>query len=116
MMPRSQHLDGGKTYRLHLPAPIPAKDFWSLVVYDSQTRSMLQTDQRFPSLSSQNADLIVNSDASVDVYFSPEPPLDEADQLGADRSRQGMVYRFAPVWTPRAVVRQVRGDQERLSW
>jgi hypothetical protein len=44
-----QYLDGGKTYRLHLPAHIPAKDFWSVLIYDPQTRSMLQTDQRFPS-------------------------------------------------------------------
>jgi hypothetical protein len=69
-----RYLDGGKTYRLHLPAPIPAKDFWSVIVHDPQTRSMLQTDQRFPSLSSQKEDIIVNPDSSVDVYFGPEPP------------------------------------------
>lgn len=69
-----QYLDGGKSYRLHLPEPIPAKDFWSVLVYDPQTRSMLQTDQHFPSLSSQKEDIIVNPDASVDVYFGPEPP------------------------------------------
>jgi hypothetical protein len=69
-----QHLDGAKTYRLHLPPNIPAKDFWSLLVYDSQTRSMLQTDQRFPSTGSQIKDLSVNPDTSVDVYFGPEPP------------------------------------------
>jgi hypothetical protein len=68
------YLDGAKTYRLHLPAGIPAKDFWSVLVYDPQTRSMLQTDQQFPSLSSQKADIAVNPDTSVDVYFGPEPP------------------------------------------
>ena len=68
------YLDGAKTYRLHLPPRIPAKDFWSLVVYDPQTRSMLQTDQRFPSISSQKPGVIVNRDSSVDVYFGPEPP------------------------------------------
>jgi hypothetical protein len=68
------YLDGGKTYRLHLPPNIPVKNFWSLVVYDSQTRSMLQTDQQFPSLSSQKEDITVNPDTSVDVYFGPEPP------------------------------------------
>ena len=46
-----------------------------MVVYDSQTRSMLQTDQRFPSVSSQKEDLFVDSDSSVDVYFGPEPPV-----------------------------------------
>ncbi len=44
--------DGGKTYRLHLPPNIPAEKFWSLVLYDNQTRSMLQTDQQFPSIGS----------------------------------------------------------------
>jgi hypothetical protein len=68
-----QYLDGAKRYRLHLPPGIPAKNFWSILVYDPQTRSMLQTDQRFPSVSSQKADVIVNSDTSVDVYFGPEP-------------------------------------------
>lgn len=69
-----RYLDGGKAYRLHLPPNIPAKDFWSVVVYDPQTRSFLQTDQQFPSMSSQKKDLIVKRDTSVDVYFGPEPP------------------------------------------
>lgn len=68
------YLDGAKTYRLHLPPNIPVKDFWSVLVYDPQTRSMLQTDQQFPSTSSQKESLIVNPDTSVDVYFGPEPP------------------------------------------
>ena len=67
------YLDGGKPYRLHLPPNIPAKDFWSVLVYDPQTRSMLQTDQRFPSLSSQSESLVTNPDGSVDIYFGPEP-------------------------------------------
>ena len=35
-------------YRLHIPADVPAKDFWSIVVYDPQTRSELQTSQPLP--------------------------------------------------------------------
>ena len=50
------------------------KDFWSVIVYDNQTRSMVQTDQQFPSVSSQNKDLLVNKDGSVDVYFGPKAP------------------------------------------
>jgi len=69
-----EYLDGGRNYRLHLPGNIPVKNFWSVLVYDPQTRSMLQTDQRFPSLSSQKTGLIINPDTSVDVYFGPEPP------------------------------------------
>ena len=69
-----QYLDGAKSYRLHLPAPIPAKDFWSILVYDPQTRSMLQTDQQFPSVSSQKSDVAINPDASADVFFGPSAP------------------------------------------
>ena len=47
-------LDGAKTYRLRLPKDIPAARFWSLTVYDNQTRSMLQTEQRYPRAGSQS--------------------------------------------------------------
>jgi hypothetical protein len=60
-------LDGGKTYKIHPPPNVPAKDFWSFVVYDNQTRSMLQTDQQFPSIGSQKKELVANPDSSVDV-------------------------------------------------
>jgi hypothetical protein len=71
---KNRPLDGGKTYRLHLPPNIPAKDFWSFVVYDAQTRSMLQTDQQFPSIGSQKKGVVTNADKSVDVYFGPKAP------------------------------------------
>ena len=67
--------DGSKTYKVHLPPNIPAKDFWSCVLYDNQTRSMLQTDQRFPSISSQKKDVVVNPDTSVDLWFGPTAPV-----------------------------------------
>jgi hypothetical protein len=66
---------GDKSYRLNLPRDVPAKDFWSLVVYDPQTRSELQTpDQPFPSINSKIAKLDYNEDGSVDVYFGPKAP------------------------------------------
>jgi hypothetical protein len=68
-------LDGKKTYQIHLPPHIPAKDFWSFTVYDNQTRSLLQTDQQFPAVGSENKGLIVNADNSVDVYFGPKAPV-----------------------------------------
>jgi hypothetical protein len=67
-------LDGSKNYALHLPPGIPVNNFWSVINYDYQTRSMLQTDQKFPMASSQNKGMIVNPDSSVDIYFGPEAP------------------------------------------
>ncbi len=67
-------LDGGKFYRLRLPANVPVKDFWSVILYSNQTRSMIQTDQRFPSVSSQTKGLLKNADGTIDVFFGPKPP------------------------------------------
>jgi hypothetical protein len=66
--------DGAKTYRLNVPANVPAKDFWSVVLYDPQTRSELQTSQPYPSKNSKRNKLAVNADGSVDLYFGPKAP------------------------------------------
>jgi hypothetical protein len=66
-------LNGSKNYKLTLPKNVPAKDFWSIVVYDNQTRSMLQTDHHFPSLNSQRS-VQVNKDGTTDIYFGPKAP------------------------------------------
>jgi hypothetical protein len=71
---KGKGLDGGKKYRLRVEPNMPVKDFWSAIVYDNQTRSMLQTDQDFPQVSSLDKGLVANADGSVDVYFGPTPP------------------------------------------
>lgn len=65
--------DGAKNYKLHVPANVPAKDFWSVLVYDSLSRSMLKTSQKFPSVSLYSGPS-ANADGSVDVYFGPDMP------------------------------------------
>jgi hypothetical protein len=69
--------DGAKTYRITLPKDIPAARFWSLNVYDNQTRSMLQTAQLYPRAGSQeypSPAAEAESDGSTVVYFSPSRP------------------------------------------
>lgn len=68
------YLEGSNNYKLHFPPNVPAQNFWSLIVYDPQTRSMLQTDQQFPSCSSLKKDVVINPDTSVDIYFGPSAP------------------------------------------
>jgi hypothetical protein len=68
------YLDGGKTYKLNIPKDPPAERFWSVVVYDPQTRSMLQTSQTYPSKASWRDEMIVNGDGSIDLYVGPKAP------------------------------------------
>lgn len=69
-----QAFDGSKTYQIHLPPNVPAKDFWSFTLYDDQTRAMLQTDQQFPGIDSNKPGLQQNEDGSYDIFVGPEPP------------------------------------------
>ncbi|MDH6279616.1 DUF1254 domain-containing protein [Prescottella agglutinans] len=67
-------LDGGKTYRLTLPPNPPAKNFWSVDVYDTQTRSLLQTDNPYPSLMSLTGTVDSEPDGSCVLWFGPTAP------------------------------------------
>jgi hypothetical protein len=68
------YLDGGKTYKITLPAPIPVGQFWSFAVYDNQTRSMLETDQKLAGIDSNQPEIKKNEDGSVTIWFAPEAP------------------------------------------
>ena len=66
-------LDGAKTYKLTVPANVPAKDFWSFIVYDAGNRSMMATAQKFPAKSSYDA-VVANEDGTIDLYIGPKAP------------------------------------------
>ncbi|MFH0344694.1 MAG: DUF1254 domain-containing protein [Chromatiales bacterium] len=74
--------DGGNTYKVTLPKNIPARAFWSFTLYDNQTRSMLDTPQRYPRAGSQSYPSPAaepNADGSTTVYFGPSKPADAKD-------------------------------------
>lgn len=69
--------DGAKTYTCMLPKGIPARAFWSFTVYDNQTRSMLDTPQRYPRAGSQtypSPAAEASADGSTTIYFGPTQP------------------------------------------
>jgi hypothetical protein len=76
------YLEGSKAYKVTLPSNIPAEKFWSITLYDNQSRSMLQTPQRFPRAGSQSYPTpaaSANPDGSTTVYFSATKPAGVKD-------------------------------------
>lgn len=70
-----QPLQAGKTYKVTVPKNIPAKQFWSLTLYDRATWSFIKNPTGLAGLGSFNkATLKANNDGSIDLYFGPKAP------------------------------------------
>ena len=65
-----EHFDGGRSYRLHVPANPPVSAFWSLTLYDSATRSMVQNPTNDAARSGYD-EFKMNDDGSLDLYLAP---------------------------------------------
>jgi hypothetical protein len=73
----NRFFDGARSYTVTLPPDIPEARFWSLTLYDNQTRSMLQTPQRFPRAGSQSYPTPAaqaDPDGSTTIHLAPEQP------------------------------------------
>jgi hypothetical protein len=80
-------LDGGKNYRLHVPANVPIEQYWSVTVYDRKTHALVLNMSR-ASRSSQIPELKKNADGSIDVYFGPKAsPGNESNWVPTDPKR-----------------------------
>jgi hypothetical protein len=66
--------DGGQSYHLHVPPNVPAKQFWSVTVYDVDTRCLIQNKEQVADRSSRMPDIVKNADGSVDLYFGRTVP------------------------------------------
>ena len=76
------YFDGATTYTVTLPPDIPEARFWSLTLYDNQTRSLLATPQRYPRAGSQSYPTpaaTANPDGSTTVHIGPEQPAGVPD-------------------------------------
>ncbi len=74
---QGNYFDGAKTYKVTLPKGIPAEKFWSFTLYDNQSRSMLDTPQRYPRAGSQSYPSPAaepGADGATTIYFGPTQP------------------------------------------
>jgi hypothetical protein len=84
-----RYFDGSRTYKITLPADVPAARFWSFTIYDNQTRSMLETDQVSAGLDSTFPDVKANADGTTTVWFAPEPPVGNEGNWVQTRAGKG---------------------------
>jgi len=74
------YLDGAKSYKLTVPGPVPAKLFWSVTVYDSETRTIIHTDQGRGAVRTMFEKPKPNEDGSFDIFFGPDAPAGKENQ------------------------------------
>jgi hypothetical protein len=108
-------LSGSGNYRINLPANIPAANFWSVTVYESENGSGLANGRPFPSLGSRDKPAM-NADGSTDVFLGPQAPVGESSNWLATVPGKGyfVVLRlYGP--TESAITKSWKpGDIERL--
>ena len=73
---RQRRLARRRTRATRSPCPprIPAKTFWAIDIYDPQTRSLLQTDNPYPSIHSQSEGMRTEDNGDLIITFGPTAP------------------------------------------
>jgi len=69
-----EYLDGSKNYKLHILPKVPINNFWSVAVYDTETRSLINTGRPSATRNSNMEKLQKNDDGSIYLYFGPDVP------------------------------------------
>jgi hypothetical protein len=86
-------LDGGKAYELVVPKDVPMLNFWSVVLYDNDTRCMIENPQGKTEVNSRQA-LVKNGDGSVRLVFSSTKPdgIPEANWIQTNPKKGFFAY------------------------
>jgi hypothetical protein len=113
------YFDGAKTYKVTLPPNIPEKNFWSMILYDNQTRSMLQIGQPFPKVGSLNYPrpaAEAHADGSTTIYIGPNLPAGIKDGNWIQRyPTRAISYAYGCIARSNHFSTKA-GDQARSSW
>jgi hypothetical protein len=93
---QGRYLDGGKAYRLRVPANPPVKRFWAVTAYDPATRGLLDAGGNVNKSVGSLDDPEVNADGSVDVYFGHKAPKGKENNWVPTNDKKGffLVFRF----------------------
>jgi hypothetical protein len=93
---KGQYLDGGKRYRLRVPANPPVKRFWAISAYDPATRSLLDVGGNVNKSVGSLDNPVINPDGSVDVYFGSKVPKGKEKNWVPTNPEKGffLVFRF----------------------
>jgi hypothetical protein len=72
-------LMGSNTYKIHIPADMPASNFWAFTIYSEVTRCFIDNEGakdklRAINIDSRDKDLQINADGSVDLYIGHTAP------------------------------------------
>ena len=70
---QGERLSGERTYTVRVPANVPAKQYWSMIVYAVDTAALIR-EAPVVTLDSYSQVVQRNADGSVDIYFGPRPP------------------------------------------
>lgn len=89
-------LEGGKLYKVDVPADMPVKQFWALTIYDRATFAFIYSDSGKTTLSSYDiGKMKKNADGSVTLYVGPQPPESlESNWLPTAGKRPMPTFRF----------------------
>ncbi|WP_054812966.1 DUF1214 domain-containing protein [Nocardia arizonensis] len=68
------YLDGGASYTVEIPQPVPAELFWSITIYDAATRSQVRTETGIAALRSQFELNGVPTHQPLRLHFGPAAP------------------------------------------
>ena len=90
------------------PRTYRCRAFWSLTLYDTETRSMIQNSTNDSARSGYDK-LKTNADGSIDLYFGPKAPRGRGEQLDPDGSWQRLLS-VLPLLRPQRG--RVRRDME----
>lgn len=114
---KGDYLSGSNTYKMHLPAGMPAKFFWAVTAYNVTDGTMPKTSQQFPSINSLAENIAKNDDGSVDIYFGPSKPsgVPDTNWIQTIKGRDFMtvvrlygteVGFFDQTWKPSELIKQ----------